>query len=61
MISQQYMPFWVLLRERAKAHLTRENHKKTLEPKAQIMLCGPFMMSNDNMNPLIKHDIGLHL
>jgi hypothetical protein len=55
------MPFFNLLGERAKAYLTRENHKKTWEPKAQIMLCGPFMMSHENMNPLIKHDIGLHL
>jgi hypothetical protein len=61
MISQHYTPFWVLLGERAKTHLTRENHKKPLEPKAQIMLCTSFMMSHEIMNPPIKHDIGLHL
>jgi hypothetical protein len=53
--------FLGFVRRKGQSPPNKRKSQKKSEPKAQIMLCGPFMMSHDNMNPLIKHDIGLHL
>jgi len=61
MINQCYAPFWALLGEKAKAHLTSKKIFFFLEPKAQVTLYNSSTVSNENMSPQIKHDIGLGL